>query len=135
MKNVILGTGLIIVATFVLLQLSRYSYLSGDFAIEIVIGAIALAFFALGLFLARKYFNKPKPVAVDERAIQKLGISKRELEVLQCIANGLSNAQIGDKLFVSESTVKTHISNLLVKLDAKRRTEAVKIAREKRVIR
>lgn len=134
MKNVILGTGLIIVATFMLLQLSRYSYLSGDIAIEIVIGVIALAFFALGLFLARKYFNKPKSQEVDEQAIRKLGISKRELEVLQSIAIGLSNAEIANKLFVSESTIKTHISNLLVKLDAKRRTEAVNIAREKRVI-
>ena len=62
--------------------------------------------------------------------IEKLGISKREYEVLEQIALGKSNKEIADTLFISESTVKTHVSNLLVKLDAKRRTQAVSKAKE-----
>ena len=62
--------------------------------------------------------------------IEELGLSKREYEVLKEIANGLSNKQIADRLFVSESTVKTHVSNVLLKLDAKRRTQAIRVAKQ-----
>jgi ATP/maltotriose-dependent transcriptional regulator MalT len=66
--------------------------------------------------------------------LQKLGISKREHEVLQLMAQGLSNQEIADKLFVSLNTIKTHTSNLFLKLEASRRTEAVKKAKELRLI-
>jgi len=58
------------------------------------------------------------------------GITKRELEILELIAEGLSNREIADKLFVSENTVKTHSSRLFDKLGAKRRTQAVQIGKE-----
>ena len=67
------------------------------------------------------------PVA-DERLAEPL--SERELEVLALIATGDSNAKIADKLFVSTSTVKTHINNLYRKLGTRRRTQAVARARE-----
>ena len=66
--------------------------------------------------------------------IEELGLSKREYEVLQEIALGLSNQEIADKLFVSESTIKTHVSNLLIKLDAKRRTQAIRISKSLNII-
>jgi LuxR family transcriptional regulator, maltose regulon positive regulatory protein len=56
--------------------------------------------------------------------------SERELEVLAFIAAGKSNGEIADMLFVSVSTVKTHINNLYRKLGARSRTQAVARARE-----
>lgn len=75
-----------------------------------------------------------EPFMVNESRVRDLGITKRELEILQLIAQGLSNREIADKLFVSENTVKTHSSRLLDKLSAKRRTQAVQIAKENGLI-
>jgi ATP/maltotriose-dependent transcriptional regulator MalT len=72
--------------------------------------------------------------AVNDAEIKRLGITKRELEVLELIAAGLSNKEIADKLFVSPSTVKTHSSNLFTKLDAQRRTQAIQRAKELRIL-
>lgn len=66
----------------------------------------------------------------DEKQLQKLGISQRELEVLQLMARGLSNQEIAEQLYVSLNTIKTHSSNLFLKLDVKRRTQAVDQARK-----
>ena len=63
-----------------------------------------------------------------------LGISKREYEVLELMARGLSNQEIADALFVSINTIKTHVSNLFLKLDTKRRTQAIQKAKELRLI-
>jgi ATP/maltotriose-dependent transcriptional regulator MalT len=76
----------------------------------------------------------PSSQQLDTNKIEELQISKREMEVLDLIAQGLSNKEIGERLFVSESTVKTHVSNLLVKLDSKRRTQAVNRAKELNII-
>ena len=67
---------------------------------------------------------------INHNKISELEITKREYEVLQEIASGLSNKEIANKLFLSESTIKTHVSNLLVKLNAKRRTQAIQIAKD-----
>ncbi|MBO0799520.1 MAG: response regulator transcription factor, partial [Blastocatellia bacterium] len=67
---------------------------------------------------------------LNEQELQRLGISKREYEVLELMAQGLSNQEIADKLFVSLNTVKTHSSNLFMKLDARRRTQAIHRAKE-----
>lgn len=78
--------------------------------------------------------SKEAQSKINHNKISELGISKREYEVLCEIALGLSNTEIAQKIYVSESTVKTHISNLLLKLNARRRTEAVRIARELNII-
>ena len=79
----------------------------------------------------KKSLQKQKVVSEDinHKKIKDLDISKREYEVLLGISEGLSNKEIGEKLFVSESTIKTHVSNLLSKLNAKRRTQALQIAK------
>ena len=97
---------------------------------------LAAVFLGIGIWVSR-YSNPKKketPWKRDEQKIESLGISKRELEVLEAMAQGLSNKEIGEQLFVSESTVKTHVSNLLLKLDAKRRTEALKLAQQLNIL-
>ena len=94
---------------------------------------------ALGIYLGgnmkkEKVVEVEPPKEIDEQKISQLGISQRELEVLQLISQGLSNQEIGERLVISESTIKTHVSNLFVKLDVKRRTQAVTRAKEWRII-
>jgi len=73
----------------------------------------------------------PAPdVAADDTARERLGITRRELEILELVARGLSNREIGETLFVSENTVKTHCSRAFDKLGARRRTEAVQRSKE-----
>ncbi|HYG19004.1 MAG TPA: response regulator transcription factor, partial [Ohtaekwangia sp.] len=84
--------------------------------------------------------NEPAPVipgspAPDEERLKQAGISKREYEVLELMATGCSNQEIADKLFVSLNTVKTHTSNLFIKLDVKRRTQAIQKAKDLHLIR
>jgi ATP/maltotriose-dependent transcriptional regulator MalT len=143
MKQVALGFGLLITALLVLLKLSEYSRLRGDDNMPLWTAVLCIVFLAVGIYLARKLFVKkvvikeePKGAAlfIDEGEIKKTGISKRELEILKLIDEGLSNQQIAEKLFVSEHTVKKHVSNLFFKLDVQRRTEAVKKAKNMRLI-
>ena len=68
--------------------------------------------------------------ATDDAVRERLGITRRELEVLELVARGLSNREIGETLFVSENTVKTHCSRVFDKLGARRRTEAVQRSKE-----
>lgn len=106
---------------------------------DTLIGIGAVILIGLGVYFGTT-FKKDKIIevapktAIDEDKIEALGLSEREMEVLQLIADGLSNKQIGEKLFVSESTIKTHVSNLFVKLDVKRRTQAVTQAKTWRII-
>ena len=71
---------------------------------------------------------------INYKKIEELQISNREYEVLQKIAEGLSNKEVADTLFLSESTIKTHVSKILIKLNAKRRTQAVQIAKTLQII-
>ncbi|MBQ4818925.1 response regulator transcription factor [Aquimarina sp. MMG016] len=110
--------------------------MTGNTSIEIIIAIIAVIFFIIGVIINKRVLHQQKtPIQeINHQKITELGLSKREYEVLCEIASGLSNKEIADKLFVSESTIKTHVSNLLVKLDAKRRTQAIQIAKELQII-
>lgn len=116
---------------------------------DLYIGVIALMFTGLGIWITLKV-SKPKtetiivekPIYItakeefipNEAEIEKRAISKRELEVLQLMAEGLSNREIADRLFVSLNTIKTHSSNVYEKLEAKRRTQAVETAKKHGII-
>jgi len=136
LKKTILVFGLLILAILLLFQLSKYSMVSGTLDVEIIVAIIAIVFFIVGVFINKKSLHKPvnTTTEIDHQKIKELDISSREYEVLQEIASGLSNKEIADKLFLSESTIKTHVSNLLVKLNAKRRTQAVQIAQELNIL-
>ncbi len=124
--------GLLALAIMMLFKLSTYAVVGSNFKIELVIAFVALVFFVIGIYLNKKSLSSKaqNKREIDRNKIADLGLSKREYEVLQEISKGLSNREIADKLFVSESTVKTHVSNLLIKLNAQRRTQAVRIARQ-----
>ena len=136
MKKTILVFGLLILALLLLFQISKYALISNNLKIEIIIAFIAIVFFFVGIFINKKTLRKQETISeeINHQKIKDLDISNREYEVLLCISEGLSNKEIGDKLFVSESTVKTHVSNLLSKLNAKRRTQALQIAKDLQII-
>lgn len=136
MKRTVFIFAALIIALLGLFKLSKYSHASGDVSIELIIALIAIVFFVIGVYLNKKSLHKnalPK-TSIDIKKIEESGLSKREYEVLQEIALGLSNKEIGDKMFLSESTIKTHVSNLFIKLNAKRRTQAIQKAKEMQII-
>jgi len=133
-KRIILQFGLLAVALLALFQLSKLSLLTVGWSKEFLVVGLGVLFIAFGVVTSRLLWRKPEVENAVEaasaiRSYDELGLSEREFEVLQLIAKGLSNKEIGKQLFISESTVKTHVSNILGKLDAKRRTQAVEQAR------
>jgi len=133
----------------VVLKLIEYRFIIVEHSIELYGGLIALLFAGLGIWLGLKLTRKEQiivereliverevripagsPFTLNEENLRELTITKRELEILQLIANGLSNREIAEQLFVSENTVKTHSSRLFDKLDARRRTQAVQRGKE-----
>ena len=136
MKRTVLVFGLLILALLLLFQFSKYTFISGDLKIEFIIAIIAIVFFFVGVLVNKKSLSIQTPQAdgIDQEKIKSLDLSNREYQVLQKIAEGLSNKEIGEHLFLSESTIKTHVSSILVKLDAKRRTHAVKKAKALKIL-
>lgn len=134
MKKTVFVFSALIVALLLLFKLSEYTYLSGNISIEIAIGTVAIVFFIVGIYINKKSLKKEKIDFIDHQKIEGLGISKREYEVLVQISKGFSNKEIADVLFLSESTIKTHVSNLLVKLDSKRRTQAIQKAKDLHIL-
>jgi NarL family two-component system response regulator LiaR len=140
MKRTILIYGLSLAALIFLLKFIEYRFLVRDLSLEFYIGAIAIFFTVLGVWAGLK-LTKKKTIIItnpafqfDQNRIDSLGISKREYEVLELMAKGLSNQEIADKLFVSLNTIKTHSSNLFLKLEVSRRTQAVQKAKELQLI-
>ncbi|MBL7883552.1 MAG: DNA-binding response regulator [Bacteroidia bacterium] len=120
-----------------------------NYRLDIFIGSIATVFTVLGIWLALKlvkpkvevhliekeiFITHPAQSKINQVEIEKSGISKRELEVLGLMAQGLSNEEIAKRLFVSLNTVKTHSSNIFLKLEVKRRTQAVSKAKQLNII-
>ena len=137
MKKTVLVFGLLIIALLMLFQFSKYALISNNLKIEIAIALIAIVFFFVGLYINKKSLNTSTIIPsteINHKKIEELDISNREYEVLRKISEGFSNKEIAEKLFLSESTIKTHVSNLLVKLNAKRRTQAVQIAKSFQII-
>ena len=125
------------------LKWTEYRFLVIEHSVEIYGGLIAATFAVLGIWLGLKLTGRPERVVIKEVPVpaadpfvpndskrEALGITPRELEILELIAQGLSNREIAEKLFVSENTVKTHSSRVFDKLGAKRRTQAVQLGKE-----
>jgi NarL family two-component system response regulator LiaR len=148
-KKTILLYGLLGGVLIAGLKLIEYHFLIVEHSVEIYGGIIAALFAALGIWLGLKLtrtretivvrevevpvevpVRPSEPFVADAERVRQLGITPRELEILEAIAAGLSTREIAARLFVSENTVKTHSSRLFDKLDARRRTQAVQRAKE-----
>ncbi|HEX6747886.1 MAG TPA: response regulator transcription factor [Longimicrobium sp.] len=151
MKKTILLYGLLGGVLIAGLKLIEYRFLVIEHSLEIYGGIVAALFAGLGIWLGLKLtktretvvvrevpvqvpVRASEPFVADEARVRQLGITPRELEILQAIAAGLSTREIAARLFVSENTVKTHSSRLFDKLNARRRTQAVQIAKEQGLI-
>ncbi|MFN8010383.1 MAG: response regulator transcription factor [Holophagaceae bacterium] len=141
MKHTILLYGLVGGLLIAVLRFTEYRFLVLEHSLEIYGGIVAVLFSVLGIWLGLKLTRvkvvevvREVPVAADfvrnEARLAELGITPRELEILEALAAGHSNREIAARLFVSENTVKTHTSNLFAKLQARRRTQAVQRAKE-----
>ena len=145
MKKHVLIYGLLGGVLIALLRMIEYRYMVLEHAIEIYGGLVALIFSGLGIWLGLKLTRHRETIVVrevevavpapstfvrDTNRVETLGITKRELEILELIAEGLSTKEIAERIFVSENTVKTHANRLFDKLSAKRRTQAVQVGKE-----
>ena len=153
-KKTVLVYGLLGGVLIAALQLIQYRFLVLEHSVEIYGGLVALVFSALGIWLGLKLTRVREvpvipevqvvevPVLVqvggpfqrNETRVAQLGITPRELEILEAVAAGLSTREIGERLFVSENTVKTHTARLFDKLSARRRTQAVQRAKAEGLI-
>ena len=129
------------------LKLVEYRWLLVDYRVEIYGGIVAAVFASVGIWLGLKLTTPTETAVVrevmvpapahfvrDQGKLSALGITPRELEVLELIAQGLSNKEIAERVFVSENTVKTHLSRVFDKLGARRRTQAVQLGKTLRII-
>jgi DNA-binding CsgD family transcriptional regulator len=143
MKRHVLIYGLIGGILIAVVKWTEYRFLVIEHSVEIYGGLTAATFAVLGIWLGLKLTGKQERIVVKEVPVppgdpfvpndkkrEQLGMTPRELEILEMIAQGLSNREIAGKLFVSENTVKTHSSRVFDKLGAKRRTQAVQLGKE-----
>jgi DNA-binding CsgD family transcriptional regulator len=148
-KKTVLLFGLLGGLLVAVLKMVEYRFLIIEHSFEIYGGIIAAIFSAVGIWLGLK-FTRPRetvvtrevPVEVrvpvptagpfvrNQARVDQLGLTPRELDILEAMAAGLSNREIAERLFVSENTVKTHAGRVFDKLAAKRRTQAVQLAKE-----
>jgi len=158
-KKTILVYGILGGVLIAVLKLVEYRFLVVEHSLEIYGGIVALIFAALGIWLGLKLTRTRETVVVREVPVEvqvpvevrvtvpvdapfqrndarlaQLGITPRELEILEAMAAGFSNREIAERLFVSENTVKTHAARLFDKLSARRRTQAVQLAKQARLI-
>lgn len=136
----IIRYGFILAILVFVLKWLQWKFLIVDNSLDIYIGLIAVFFTILGVWVATQltkpkvqtvivekevFVTQPDEFTINETELQKLNLSNREYEVLQLLAKGYSNSEIAANLFLSLSTVKTHVSNLFVKMDVKSRAQAI----------
>lgn len=145
----ILLYGICLALLLALLRWLELMFTIFSYAVEIYIGAIAVLFTLLGIWVANKlttpkvktvvvekevFIKELEPFIQDEEQVQQIGLSKREMEVLQLMATGMSNNEIAEQLFVSVATIKTHTNRIFDKMDVQRRTQAIEKAKRLRMI-
>ena len=147
MRRHVLLYGILAGALIAILKLIEYRWLVIEHSVEIYGGLVAAVFAAVGIWLGTRLTRTKEKIVLrevmveapstfvrDESKLASLGITPRELEILELIAAGLSNKEIAGRVFVSENTVKTHSSRVFEKLGARRRTQAVQKSKELRLI-
>lgn len=147
MRPIIIGFGLLILCLLILFKIGEINFTKGNVRLEVIVAIVAFIFFFVGLYFNNQAKRKVAVVKesspdsnlsssqkIDYEQIKKVGLTQREHDVLVRMADGLSNLEIAEQLFLSENTVKTHVSNILFKLDAKRRTQAVQTAKKLKIV-
>ncbi|MCC6652080.1 MAG: response regulator transcription factor [Candidatus Eisenbacteria bacterium] len=159
MKKTILLYGLLGGVLIAALKMVEYRYLVLEHSLEMYGGIVAALFSVMGIWLGRKLTRTREKLVVrevavrvevpvevrvpvpasgpfvrNEERVRELLLTPRELEILEALAAGLSNKEMADQLFVSENTVKTHAARVFAKLGARRRTQAVQLAKEAGII-
>ncbi len=147
LQPLILYGGIMALLVF-LLKWLQWKYIISDNSFEVYVGLLALLFTGLGVWVALQltksrvktvvverevYVPAPIEFIVNEQELQKLNLTDREYEVLQQLSKGHSNAAIAENLCLSLSTVKTHVSNLFVKMDVKSRAQAIEKAKRLKI--
>lgn len=145
----ILLYGLILAVLVFTLKWLQWKFLIVDNAIDLYIGLIAVFFTILGVWVATQLSKpkvetvivekeviipQPETFTVNDTELRKLNLSNREYEVLQLLARGFSNSDIASSLFLSVSTVKSHVSNIFVKMDVKSRTQVIEKAKRLKIV-
>ena len=131
MWKIVIGFGILCTALLILFQIAELRMIKSDANLQIVIAILAVVFFCLGLIFRKKLEVKPTAVSNDSTThLSNIGISKRELDVLAELVTGASNKEIGDKLFLSESTIKSHLSSIYSKMEVRNRVEAINKAKD-----
>lgn len=140
--------GACMAALIFLLKWLEWKYLIMDHPMEIYIGSIALIFTILGIWIASKLsarrvetvivekeiiIHQPEAFTPNDAELKKLNLTSREWDVLQHMSQGKSNNEIAESLFLSVSTIKTHASNIFVKMDVKSRAQAIEKAKRLRI--
>jgi len=145
----IICIGIVFGLLFAVLQWSHYRFLVLNHAFEIYALLLGVLFTGVGIWAGQQLVRRKveivekvveKEIVIEKYApapeisrgeiMKRAGLSEREAEVLGLIAAGLSNQEIADRLFLSLSTVKTHVSNIFIKLEVTRRTQAIRKAQE-----
>lgn len=155
LKNIFLKTrhiilyGLMLAILAFVLKWLQWKFLIVDNSLDLYTGLLAVFFTLLGVWVATQlvksktqtvvvekevYIPQPDEFVINETELKKLNLSKREHEVLELLTKGYSNAEIAENLFLSISTVKTHVSNLFIKMDVKSRTQAIEKAKRLKII-
>jgi NarL family two-component system response regulator LiaR len=147
MRRHVLLYGLLAGVLIAGLQFIEYRWLVVEYSVEIYGALVAAIFAGVGIWLGLRLTRRTETVVVrevvveapvnfvrDQDRLESLGLTPRELEILELIAAGLSNREIAERLHVSENTVKTHSSRVFDKLGARRRTQAVQLGKELRLI-
>jgi DNA-binding NarL/FixJ family response regulator len=142
MRPIVIGFGLLILCILILFKISEVNFTEGNVRLEMIVAIAAFIFFFVGLYFnyqSQKKNSEKKDESnslgiIDYDQIKKIGLTQREHDVLVKMAEGLSNQEIAQQLFLSESTVKSHVSNILFKLDAKRRTQAIQSAKKLKIV-
>jgi NarL family two-component system response regulator LiaR len=148
MRKQVLLYGALLGALLAVLQLIEYRWLILEHSVEIYGALVASLFAGLGIWLGLRLTRPKERIVVrevevpvpaefvrDDAKVAALGLTARELEILEHIAAGLSTREIAERVFLSENTVKTHASRVFEKLGARRRTQAVQLGKELRLIR
>lgn len=131
MKKTILIFGGLCAVILLLFQLERWSLFGLRSSENLYVVITGTIFLILGIVISR-YFQIKN--AARKRELRKSSLSTQELKVLHLMADGMSNREIAGELFIAETTVKSHVSKILEKLDARRRTQAVRIGKDLRII-